>query len=293
MINSKITDLTGKIFGRLTIIKLDKVVNYCSYWLAKCSCGNVISARRSNLINGHIQSCGCLSHELRVQRGKDNKIHGMEGTRFYRIWHGMKGRCLNPNDKDYPKYGGKLCERWFEFLNFRNDLYNSYVKHVEEFGEENTSLDRFPNQIGNYELSNVRWATREEQQQNTRMSAKTGNYEKHIYWKNRIQDTICQALKRQTNSPILEQYVGCNLNDLRKHIESQFQEGMTWNNHGRSYGQWQIDHIIGCNNFDLSNEAERKQCFYYVNLRPMWKEDHVKKSVRRLQVTKEIANAKI
>ena len=96
-----------------------------------------------------------------MQRGKANKIHGMERTRFYRIWHGIKGRCLNPNDKDFYKYGGKLCERWSAFLNFYNDLYDSYTKHVEEFGEQNTSIDRFPNQIGNYEPGNVRWATRE------------------------------------------------------------------------------------------------------------------------------------
>ena len=293
MINSKVTDLTGKVFGRLIIMGLDKVKNNQSYWLAKCVCGKIISARRSNLINGHIQSCGCLSHELRVQRGKANKIHGMEGTRFYRIWHGIKSRCLNPNNKDFHKYGGKLCERWFDFLNFRNDLYESYLKHVEEFGEIETSIDRFPIQNGRYELNNVRWATRSEQMHNTSISTMTDNYGEHDYWKNRLQDTLCRALKQQIINPIIEYYIGCTVAEFKIHIESQFLPGMIWDNHGRSYGTWQLDHIIGCNNFDLSKEDERLKCFNYTNYQPMRKETHVKKSVHRLQIIKEITNVKI
>ena len=125
------------------------------------------------------------------------------------------------------------------------------------------------------------------------MSAKTDNYKEHMYWKNRIQDMICQALKRQINSPILEQYIGCDLEKFRKHIEAQFLSSMTWGNHGRSYGTWQLDHIIGCNNFDLSKEEDRKKCFHYTNFQPLWREEHIKKSIHRLQNIKETNNVQI
>lgn len=56
---------------------------------------------------------------------------------------------------------------------------------------------------------------------------------------------------------------------------------MSWNNYGQGIDKWNIDHIIGCNNFDLSKNEDRLVCSNYKNLRPMWQEDHTKKSRRR------------
>ena len=66
----------------------------------------------------------------------------------------------------------------------------------------------------------------------------------------------------------------CNVNDLRAHLESQFEEGMFWEN----YGDWHIDHILPCNLFDLSRECEQKRCFHYTNLQPLWGRDNIIKS---------------
>lgn len=71
----------------------------------------------------------------------------------------------NGGYKNYGARGIKVCERWLEFQNFYDDMYESYLKHVEEFGEKNTSLDRI-DVNGNYEPSNCRWATLEEQNNN-------------------------------------------------------------------------------------------------------------------------------
>lgn len=69
------------------------------------------------------------------------------------------------------------------------------------------------------------------------------------------------------------QLVGCSVPQLRKHLESQFTDGMTWDNHG----EWHIDHIKPCAAFDLSNEDEQLQCFHYSNVQPLWADDNLKK----------------
>jgi hypothetical protein len=74
----------------------------------------------------------------------------------YLSWQRMKGRCLNPKDQDYRHYGGRgitVCERWMKFENFLADM-----------GERPAGLqiDRYPNNDGNYEPSNCRWATKKQ-----------------------------------------------------------------------------------------------------------------------------------
>lgn len=68
---------------------------------------------------------------------------------------------------------------------------------------------------------------------------------------------------------------GCSWSDLKSHLESQFTEGMTWENYGL-HG-WHIDHIRPCASFDLTLDTEQRKCFHYTNLQPLWAEDNIKK----------------
>jgi len=70
--------------------------------------------------------------------------------------------------------------------------------------------------------------------------------------------------------------LGCTIEHSRTHLESLFQDGMTWENHG-THG-WHIDHIKPCAAFDLTDPEQQKQCFHYTNLQPLWAEDNLKKS---------------
>ncbi len=73
-----------------------------------------------------------------------------------------------------------------------------------------------------------------------------------------------------------QKLLDCSWQELKIYLESQFQDGMTWDN----YGDWHIDHIKPCCSFDLSNIDEQKLCFHYTNLQPLWAEDNLRKGIR-------------
>lgn len=72
-------------------------------------------------------------------------------------------------------------------------------------------------------------------------------------------------------------YLGCDRAFFKRHIESQFTEGMTWENYGRGRDKWVIDHIKPCCSFDLTKEEEQRVCFNWSNLRPLWTLDNISK----------------
>jgi len=89
--------------------------------------------------------------------------HGYTGTSEYDAWRHMIQRCHNPNDISWKNYGGRgisVCERW----------RHSFDNFIEDIGPKPSfkhTLDRINND-GNYEPTNCRWATRQEQVANTR-----------------------------------------------------------------------------------------------------------------------------
>ncbi len=74
--------------------------------------------------------------------------------------------------------------------------------------------------------------------------------------------------------PLPQDTYGCSPSHLEQHLESQFTDGMTWDN----YGDWHVDHIKPISSFDLSTESERIAANHYTNLQPLWAEDNLKKS---------------
>jgi hypothetical protein len=67
--------------------------------------------------------------------------------------------------------------------------------------------------------------------------------------------------------------IGCNIEQLKQHLQNQFKLGMSWDNHGK----WHIDHIRPCASFDLSKPEEQRKCFHYTNLQPLWAEENISK----------------
>jgi hypothetical protein len=69
--------------------------------------------------------------------------------------------------------------------------------------------------------------------------------------------------------------IGCSIEELKRHLETQFKQGMTWDNHGK---HWHIDHIKPCTAFDLTKPEEQLACFHWSNLQPLTASENLRKS---------------
>lgn len=161
-------DLTYQEFGRLVALKLHEVRKYKSaknvqtkaYWLCVCHCGKEKVIRAEHLTSGRIVSCGCWAREKAADR---LRTHGLTGTPEYGNWASMLGRIRSPVENHAFYKQVKVCERWLKFENFLADMGKKPTpKH---------SIDRI-DPYGDYEPSNCRWATAEEQMQNQRRNYK-------------------------------------------------------------------------------------------------------------------------
>ena len=158
----KMIDLSGKTFGRLTVLSIAENRRGKIFWECECSCGKSgFAISGSNLRTGHTTSCGCYRDEKRR-----HPHHGGRKSTEYTIWCGIKARCENPKNPAYSRYGGrgiKVHPQWSkDFQSFINDMgARPSLAH---------SIDRVDNDK-NYEPGNCRWATRSEQIRNSKRSA--------------------------------------------------------------------------------------------------------------------------
>lgn len=173
----KISNLIWKRYWRLLVIWFDSHVwKKTTKWLCRCECWNEKIVTTSNLNSLHTNSCWCLIHEKRP------RTHWMTNTKIYSIFHWVLNRCNNTRifHKDYKYYSSKWikCE-WNTFESFYHDMYKSYLKHISEYWEKNTQLDRKDSSL-NYNKKNCRRVTIKENIYNRKYTRKI-KYEWKIY----------------------------------------------------------------------------------------------------------------
>jgi hypothetical protein len=98
-----------------------------------------------------------------------------------------------------------------------------------------------------------------------------------------LRGRVLSALHGKTKSKRTLELLGCTIDFLKQHLESQFKPGMSWNNYGTGYNgmgmkEWHIDHINPCAKFDLRNPEEQKLCFHWSNLQPLWAKENWNKN---------------
>jgi hypothetical protein len=104
------------------------------------------------------------------------------------------------------------------------------------------------------------------------------NINSHII--NTVRQTVKNALKVKKKKHSID-YLGCNIDTFRKHIEEKFKEGMTWKNHGK----WHIDHVIPLRYRDPEDDKEVDldtliKRLHYTNTQPLWAHENLRKGNR-------------
>jgi hypothetical protein len=155
--------------------------------------------------------------------------------------------------KDHPESTKKAYKRWY--------LSHKEQKKVSDKKWRTENKDVYSAMVSKYRKKKYK----------TDINFRLASVLRH-----RINDAIKKSTKGCRKKEHMKELIGCTIDEFKKHLESQFQKGMSWDNYGNN--GWHIDHIIPCDFFDLSEYAERKFCFHFTNCQPLWDTDNFHKS---------------
>ena len=157
---------------------------------------------------------------------------------------------------------------------YRKENKDKITEYKKKYREENK--DKIKESARKYYEAN-KDKIREYREENRKIKYKK---DPNFKLKRLLRSRLLTALKNNNinkTSKSLE-LLGCTVQKAREHIEKQFKEGMTWDNHGHK--GWHIDHIIPCASFDLTDPEQQKKCFHYTNLQPLWADENLSKGAK-------------
>ena len=216
--------------------------------------------------DGHSYTCKECANKKRREQWKEKEVTPEEKEKrkeyYDRYYDKNKTKLSEYGKKYYSENKEKVLDRTAKYREENRDEINKKLRvyHRREDVKERNRL-RYKNDI-NYKLKKV------------------------------LRSRVIDALKKKGNykTESTEDLIGCSIPELLRHIERQFQEGMSWDNHGFGDDKWHVDHIIPCDSFNLEQEEERRKCFNYKNLQPLWQKENISKGNKMSQEVSQVEN---
>jgi len=198
--------------------------------------------------------------------------HKEERKEYYKL---NKEKIKNYKKEYYIKNKNKLSkeQKYYyelyqeEFKKYKHDYYLKNKEKISKQGKQYRNTHK--KEMIEYQLK-YRKEHKKERNEHHRNRLKSDiNYKIICNLRIRLWQGVTEFCKSVSTMKLL----GCSIDFLKKHLESQFKSGMSWSN----YGKWHVDHIRPCASFDLSKPEEQRKCFHYTNLQPLWAKDNLKK----------------
>lgn len=224
---------------------------------------------KSNSSSGFRSDCKqCYNERLRNYY-KEHKKAILKTNRDWRENNRDKNKIIQRNYRKKHKneareYGKKYRHDHREDVNIRNRIYQhsekrkQYLKKYNEINKEKILL------------------------QNRKRAQNRRKTDIQFRMRSNLSRRLNHALKEQNiqKSNHTMALIGCSIKEFTKFLESKFSPKMSWNNYGRGNNKWNIDHVIPCAFFDLTNIEQQKKCFHFSNMQPLWETDNSIKNSR-------------
>jgi hypothetical protein len=202
--------------------------------------------------------CGCCKTVDMFYRCKTSK-------------DGLQYRCKTCEKAKAKKYYSENKEEKSRYYSENKEKYQErYKKNWKDIQEKNKEYyNNHREEIAEYKK---KWTKENKSRLNQKRREKLRNDPQYRAVHN-LRSRLHSALNTDNKSISTLELIGCDKEYLTSHLESQFTEGMSWDN----YGDWHIDHIRPCASFDLTDMDEQKKCFHFSNLQPLWATDNLSK----------------
>lgn len=185
----------------------------------------------------------------------------------------MKPKTKEQQNRDVKKYAAKHPDR------VKLSWQKYYAKNKDRLNKNKSEYGRTPAGISVMKKSKEKHGEVWKERRKERRRTQTPKQKTEKALRDRFNKVIVR-MKSGVKLCSWRDLIGCTVQEAKIHLETQFLEGMNWNNHGNGEEKWNIDHIIPLVKFNLMDIEEQKKAFHYTNTRPLWFMDNMKRKRR-------------
>jgi hypothetical protein len=230
-------------------------IKFCKY----CNCTHPLDRDHWEISKGRLSTCKQKRRDYLMAKGR-SRLNEIARAHYHKDIQNNRLKKNAYKDKRREKDNRDLREKYASSQDQRAKKAQYYATNKQIRQEYSKRY---------YEAHKDEQRTRSKKWQ---IIARTNPYYKLTMC---LRERLNKAIINNQKSGSAVKDLGCTIPELKQYLESKFQEGMSWDNHGL-HG-WHIDHITPLASFDLTDREQFLKACHYTNLQPLWAKDNLKK----------------